>query len=177
MTQPRTGDDLPDDGLFEVAPRWVTLRGEYTDEDRTVRAVTLIDEAVALGAPFDGFVLQVGVGVPLGETDGTGQPTADERAALRTFEQGLVQALGRSGRLVATLTVDGLREYVAYLRDTTPLLAWREDVPAGMDGRDWQVQVMEDPAWLGLRELAGLLPPGHEELGPLTEVPSPDPQA
>ncbi|MCU1692897.1 MAG: hypothetical protein JWM64_1988 [Frankiales bacterium] len=164
----------PDDGLLSVTPRWVTLSGEYTEGDRGLRAITLLDEAVALGAPFDGFGLQVGVGVTLIDVDPTGQPTPDEKPRLKAFEAGLVQALGTEGRLVAALTVDGVREYVAYVRSTDVLLPWRDAPPAGMDVHDWQVQVLEDPSWLGLREIAGLLQPGEEMLAPLPELPAPD---
>ncbi|MCW2779394.1 MAG: hypothetical protein JWN17_3119 [Frankiales bacterium] len=163
----------PDDDLLVVVPRWVTLQGEYTEDGRGLRAVTLLDEAVALGAPFEGFPLQVGVGVHLLEPDSSGQPSAAERPALKAFEAGLVQALGDQGRLVAALTVDGVREYVAYVRSTDVLMPWRDAPPAGMDVHDWQVQVLQDPSWLGLREIAGLLQPGEELLAPLEELAPP----
>lgn len=173
MTPPST---RPPD-LLVVQPRWVTLEGEFTDPEaeqpRLLRTVTLLDEAVALGAPFEEFGLQVGVGVQLHEVDETGQPAPDEKARLRSFQAGLVQALGDQGRLVAALTVDGVREYVAYVRSTDVLVPWQEAPPAGMDTHDWQVQVLEDPTWLGLREIAGLLQPGEEDLPPLTELGGP----
>ncbi len=156
-----------DDGLLSVVPRWVSLSGEYTDGDRVLRALTLLDEAVALGAPFLGFGLQVGIGVTLLEPDAGGLPTPEEKARLKAFEAGLVQALGVEGRLVAHLTTDGVREYVAYLRSTDVLVPWQHEPPAGMADHDWQVQVLEDPSWLGLREIAGLLQPGEEQLDPL----------
>lgn len=158
------------DDLHGVLARWVTLKGEYVEEGQAKRAVTLIDEAVALGAPFAGFGLQVGLGVALRDPDDAGQPSAAERPALRAFEQALVQELGAAGRIVASMTVDGLREYVAYVRGTEVLLTWRDAVPAGMRSHDFEVQVLEDPSWLGLRELAGLLQPGEEHLGPLVEL-------
>ncbi|MCW2607751.1 MAG: hypothetical protein JWO60_2444 [Frankiales bacterium] len=174
MTSP-AAPRVPD--LLVVQPRWVTLEGEFTDpeaaEPRPLRAVTLLDEAVALGAPFEEFPLQVGLGVHLQEVDDTGQPTPAEKAVLREFQTAVVQALGDQGRVVAALTVDGVREYVAYLRSTDVLVPWQDAPPAGMDTRDWQVQVLEDPTWLGLREIAGLLQPGEETLGPLPEVQGP----
>lgn len=164
---------LGDDGLSAVEARWVVVKGEYDEDGRARRAVTLLDEAVALGAPFDGFGLQVGLGVPLHDVDPTGLPTTEERQRLRGFERGLVQALGRQGRLVASLTADGLREYVAYVRSTDVLLPWRDAAPDGMHEHDFSVQVLQDPTWLGLRELAGLLQPGEELLGPLVELDGP----
>lgn len=166
-----TTSPLPD--LLQTVARWVTLQGEYTDGSRTVRAVTLLDEAVALGAPFEDFPLQVGVGVTLQQPDEQGQPSAEEKAALRAFETGLVQALGHEGRIVATLTVDGVREYVAYVRSTDVLVPWRETPPPGTESHDWQVQVLQDPTWLGLREIAGLLQPGEQDADPLVEVTEP----
>ena len=164
----------PETALLSVPPRWVTLQGEFVDGEgpdaRGMRAVTLLDEAVALGAPYEGFALQVGIDVTLLQPDSTGQPSAEERPALKAFEAGLVQALADQGRLVGVLTVDGHREYLAYVRSTDVLLPWRDAPPAGMDQHDWALQVMEDPTWLGLREIAGLLQPGEELLGPLTEV-------
>jgi hypothetical protein len=164
----------PTSDLLVVVPRWVTLQGEYTEDGRGLRAVTLLDEAVALGAPFEGFPLQVGIGVQLLEPDSAGQPSAQERPALKAFEAALVQALADQGRLVAALTVDGVREYVAYVRSTDVLLPWRQAPPAGMDVHDFQVQVLSDPSWLGLREIAGLLQPGEQELAPLQELAPPE---
>ena len=175
MSSPGSPPVQPD--LLTLPPRWVTLRGEAVHEGRTLRSVTLVDEAVALAAPHAGFGLQVGVGVRLAEPDESGQPSAAERPVLRRFEAGLVQALGPEGRLVASLTVDGVREYLAYVRSTDVLLPWREAAPAGMDSHDWQVQVLEDPSWLGLREIAGLLQPGEELSAPLTEVRPPGGEA
>lgn len=174
MTDATPPDDLPADDLLGVVPRWVAIKGEYEEQGQSKRALTLLDEAVALGAPFAGFGLQVGIAVPLQDPDETGQPSEQERPVLRTFEQGLVQSLGAQGRLVASLTVDGLREYVAYVRSTDVLLPWQEAAPAGMESHGFGVEVLEDPLWLGLRELAGLLQPGEELLGPLVEVPAPD---
>ncbi len=71
------------------------------------------------------------------------------------------------------LTVDGHREYLAYVRSTDVLLPWQHATPAGMEGHDFAVQVLQDPTWLGLREIAGLLQPGEQELGPLAAVPAP----
>lgn len=169
MTSP-SAPRLPD--LLVVTPRWVTVEGvaDPDGDGRALRAVTLLDEAVALGAPFEEFPLQVGIGVHLHEVDDGGQPTPEEKTVLRAFQTALVQALGDQGRVVAALTVDGVREYVAYVRSTDVLLPWQSGPPAGMEERDWQVQVLEDPTWLGLREIAGLLQPGEEELGPLVEV-------
>ena len=165
MTSP---SPLPAADLLSLPPRWVTLRGE-PDGGGPV-AVTLLDEAVALAAPFPDFGLQVGIGVVLQQPDETGQVSAQERPALKAFEHGLVHALGPAGRLVAVLTVDGVREYVAYVRDVAVLQPWREEPPAGMTSHDWQVQVLQDPRWLGLREIAGLLQPEEAELAPLVEL-------
>ena len=171
--RPDLQPDAPRPDLLTLPPRWVTLRGETTHEGRTLRSVTLVDEAVALTAPHPGFALQVGIGVRLAEPDASGQPGPEEKAVLRRFEAGLVQALGPAGRLVASLTVDGVREYLAYVAGTDVLLPWREAAPAGMDSHDWQVQVLEDPRWLGLREIAGLLEAGEELSAPLVEVQPP----
>ena len=173
QTQPDEQADGPRPDLLTLPPRWVTLTGETVHEGRTLRSVTLVDEAAALAAPHPGFPLQVGIGVRLAEPDASGQPGPEEKAALRRFEAGLVQALGPSGRLVAALTVDGVREYLAYVAGTDVLLPWRDAAPVGMESHDWQVQVLEDPRWLGLREIAGLLDPGEELSAPLVEVQPP----
>ena len=163
MTSPSDTRDL-----LALPPRWVTLRGE-PDGGGPV-AVTLLDEAVALAAPFPDFALQVGIGLVLQQPDDAGQVSPEEKPALKAFERALVHALGPAGRLVAVLTVDGVREYVAYVSDVEVLMPWREAPPEGMTSHDWQVQVLQDPSWLGLREIAGLLQPGEELLGPLPEI-------
>ncbi len=183
MTSPEGSTRPPD--LLVVAPRWMTVEGEFTEPGtdpgsagdaappRTLTAVTLLDEAVALGAPFEEFPLQVGLAVTLHDVEVSGQPTAGETLALRAFQAALVQAIGAQGRVVAALTVDGVREYVAYVRSTDVLLPWQAAAPEGMDTRDWQVQVLQDPTWLGLREIAGLLQPGESGLEPLPELSAP----
>lgn len=156
--------------LLSVPPRWVTLTSESTEDAGGLRLVTLVDEAVATGAPWEGFGLQVGIGTPLRDVDSAGQPTADEKADLRPFEQALVDAVGDQGRLVSTTTLDGQREYLLYLRAVDVLLPWQDSPPPAMAARDWGVRVLVDPTWLGLREVAGLLQPGEEHLPPLQEL-------
>ena len=142
--------------LLDVPPRWVTLRAQ-TPEGNPV--VMLIDEAVALTAPYVGFGLLVGVGVQLHEPDPQGQPTQGEKPVLRGFEQGLVDSMGGAARLVASVTVGGVREYLVYARDTDWMEPWRETVPEPMTSHSFGVQVAEDEGWHGLRELCGLEPP------------------
>jgi hypothetical protein len=148
--------------LADVPPEWVTL----TSTSDGLPAITLVDQAVALAAPFPSHPYQVGFGVHLNAPDKQGQPRDAEKAVLRRLEQHLVDALAGSARLVSTLTLHGLREYVTYANDLTFLEVWQETPPAGLDTHEIQVMVMEDPTWKGLREIAGLLEPGEEALRP-----------
>lgn len=152
--------------LPSLPPRWVTLR-ERTPEG--LPAVTIIDEAVAASAPWSGWGLQVALGVQLELPDDQGQPGLTERPALRAFEQAYVDALGGHARLVATVTLDGIRELVAYTRDVGWLERWQDDLPEGLDSHDWEMHVLEDPTWTGLRELAGRLEPGEKVVRPFDE--------
>jgi hypothetical protein len=146
--------------LDALPPRWVTL----TATDDGLPVVTLVDEAVALAAPFASHPWQIGVGVHLAEPDPLGQPGEGERAALRALEQELVDGLAPVARLVSSLTLRGVREYVFYARDTSTLEAFAARAPEA--SHEVQAFALEDPSWKGLREIAGLLEPGEEPLRP-----------
>ena len=129
--------------LLEVPPDWVTLRAQT---EAGLPIVVLVDRAVATTAPYDVFTLQVGVAVPLGETQ-DGQPAESDLENLRTLEQALVDAAAGEARLVAVMTLEGVREWLLYARTT----AWAQPfVEAGIS-----VQAGEDPEFRGLLELSG----------------------
>ena len=116
-----------------------------------------LDEALVDGAPWPGFGTQLGVSVTLHLPDPTGQPYDDEHEALLVLQEAVVAALGADGRLVATVTMDGVRELVAYVRSPEVVQAWQGQPPEGLGSHDVEVTLLEDPSWLGLREMAGLL--------------------
>ena len=130
-------------GLLAVPPQWVTLRTE-TDEGKPI--VVLVDRAIATTAPYEVFTLQVGVAVPLGDT-ADGLPAEADKPGLKELEQHLVDAAAGEARLVAVMTLEGVREWMLYARTT----AWAQPfLEAGIS-----VQVGEDPTYQGLRELSG----------------------
>jgi hypothetical protein len=129
--------------LLGVPADWVTLR-TATEDGHPV--VVLIDRAVATTAPYDGFGTQVGVAVQYGETP-DGLPTPDQLAGLRTLEQGLVDAAVGEARLVAVMTLEGVREWVLYARSTEWATPFAE---AGLS-----VLTGADPGWLALKEISG----------------------
>ncbi len=129
--------------LQDLDPDWVTLRAQ-TDEGLPI--VILVDRAAAARAPWPDAPLQIGVAVPLTPTT-DGLPDPKQLAALRGFEQRLVDAASGSGRLVAVMTLEGIREWVLYARSSD----W--SAPFAADGVS--VVVTDDPGWTGLRELTG----------------------
>lgn len=129
--------------LLSVPSDWVTLRAT-TDDSKPI--VVLIDRAVATTAPYDDFTWQVAVAVPLSETD-DGQPAPADLPRLKDLEQQLVDAAAADARLVAVMTLEGLREWMFYARATDWALPF---VEAGIS-----VQAGEDPDYQGLLELAG----------------------
>lgn len=145
--------------LLSVAPDWQQL---VDDEDGLV--VVELDDAVALGAPWPDFGVQLVVTVTLHDPDPEGQPYDDEHAALGRWREALARALGDDGRVVATITADGLREHVAYLRGAEVVEPWRTTPPPGLGSHAADVLLAPDPTWLGLREIAGLLEEGEEPL-------------
>ena len=140
-------------------PDWVQL---VDDEEGLV--VVEVDDAAAEGAPWPELGVQLVVTVTLQDPDPEGQPYDEEHAALGRWRAALEAALGGDGRLVATLTADGTREHVAYVRSTAVVERWREHPPAGLGSHEAQVALVPDPTWLGLREIAGLLEDGEEPL-------------
>ena len=145
--------------LLAVPADWQQL----VDEEDGLLVVEL-DDAAAAGAPWPGFGLQLVVTVELHAPDPEGQPYDDEHAALRRWREALSAALGDQGRVVATLTAHGVREHVAYLRSPAVVEAWQCDPPTGLSSHQAEVLVVEDPTWLGLREIAGLLEDDEQPL-------------
>lgn len=145
--------------LRGVTSRWVQL---VDDEEGLV--VVELDEAAAAGAPWPELGVQLVVTVPIQEPDPEGQPYDDEHELLGRWRAALEAALGDRGRLVATLTADGVREHVAYVRDEAVVTAWQAAPPPGLGSHDAQVALVADPTWLGLREIAGRLEDGEEPL-------------
>ncbi len=129
--------------LHDVDADWVTLRAQA---ESGLPIVVLVDRAVAVAAPWEQAPLQVGVAVPLSPTD-DGLADPKELATLRGFEQQLVDAAAGEGRLVAVMTLEGIREWVFYTRTA--------DWSAPFAAAGVSVVVTEDPTWTGLRELTG----------------------
>lgn len=146
-------------GLFDVTPSWEQL---VDDEEGLV--VVELDDAAATGAPWPELGVQLVVTVTIQDPDPQGQPYAEEHAELGRWRAALERALGDAGRLVATLTADGVREHVAYVRDEGVVTAWQDEPPVGLGSHDAQVALVPDPTWLGLREIAGRLGPGEQPL-------------
>ena len=130
-------------GLLAVPPDWVTLR-TVTEDGHPI--VVLVDRAVATTAPYREFTTQVAVAVQLGETP-DGLPVQDDLADLKALEQAVVDAAAGEGRLVAVMTLEGVREWMLYARTT----AWS----ACFSGAGLSVVLTEDPTWHGLKELSG----------------------
>jgi hypothetical protein len=153
----------PETDLMHVPPSWVQL---LDDEDAEQLTVLELDETVADGAPWPGYATQLGVSVVLHDPDPQGQPYDDEHATLSLLRLAIEQSLGQDGRLVAVITLDGVREHVAYVRSPEVVDAWRTAPPEELGTHEVEVQLLEDPEWLGLREIAGLLGEAESPLRP-----------
>lgn len=146
-------------GLLGLPPRW-----EQLVDDLEGLVVVELDEAVAEGAPWPELGVQLVVTVTLQDPDPDGQPYDEEHAVLARWREALERALATNGRLVATLTADGVREHVAYIRDPALVEAWADAPPPGLGSHEAHVALVPDPTWLGLREIAGRLDDGEEPL-------------
>ena len=140
-------------------PSWVQLVDD--EEDLTV---VELDDAVVDGAPWDGWSLQRAVALTVEDPDPTGQPYDDEHTALLAWQAAFEELLGDDGRLVATITMGGVRELVAYLRTVDVVDRWAADPPAALGTFEAEVTVLPDPGWRGLREIAGTLGDDEEPL-------------
>jgi hypothetical protein len=130
-------------GLLDIPADWVTLRTE-TEDGKPI--VVLIDRAVATTAPYQEFVTQVGVAVQFEDTP-DGLPAEDDQPGLKALEQAVVDAAAGAGRLVAVMTLEGVREWMLYARTTEWTTPFAQ---AGLS-----VVVGTDPTWQGLKELSG----------------------
>ena len=130
-------------GLLDLDPDWVTLR-DQTEEGLPV--VVLVDRAVAATAPHEDCPFQVAVAVQLSPTE-DGQPSERDRPNLRELEQQLVDAAAGQARLVAVMTLEGVREWILYGSSGEWTASF---VAAGVS-----CIVTEDPSYTGLLQLAG----------------------
>jgi hypothetical protein len=76
-----------------------------------------------------------------------GLPGEDELDSLRAMEQAIVDAGAGAARLVAVMTLEGVREWMLYARSVDWATPFAD---AGLS-----VVVGEDPTWHGLMELSG----------------------
>ena len=130
--------------LTAVPAQWVTLR-TLTEDGLAV--VVLVDQAVATTCPYGDHPVQVAIGVPYQAQD-DGLPAEQELPRLKEMEQHLVDAGAGAARLVAVMTLEGVREWTFYARSTD----WVEPLRAiGLS-----VLESQDPSYQGLRELTGL---------------------
>jgi hypothetical protein len=129
--------------LLEVPADWVTLR-TVTEDDQPI--VVLVDRALAATAPYPDWPVQVAIAVSYGATP-DGLPLEEHRAHLREMEQAVVDAAAGEGRLVAVMTLEGVREWMLYARST--------DWSASFAAAGLSVMSADDPTWAGLRELSG----------------------
>ncbi len=139
--------------LPDVPAEWVQL---VDDEDGALTVVEL-DDALGAVCPFPELPWQLALAVAVEQPDERGQPFDDDHAALLTWQGALVDALGDRGRLVASITAAGVREFVAYLASDDVVGAWADAPPPGLGAFTAEVMLLPDPSWLGLREIAGLL--------------------
>ena len=146
-------------GVLDLPPRW-----EQLVDDLEGLVVVELDDAVVDGAPWSELGWQLVVTVTIADPDPDGQPYAEEHAELGRWREALVRELTGYGRLVATLTADGVREHVAYVQGPERVEAWATAPPPGMGSHAAQVALVPDPTWLGLREIAGRLEDGEEPL-------------
>ena len=130
--------------LLAVPAQWVTLR---TATEDGLPVVVHVDQAVVTTCPYGEHPVQVAVGVPY-QAGEDGLPTAVESPRLKQMEQHLVDAAAGEARLVAVMTLEGVREWTFYARSTAWVAPLRE---IGLS-----VLEADDPTYQGLRELAGL---------------------
>ncbi len=150
--------------LLDLEPRWVTVTRESPEG---LPSVIVMDEAAVDAAPWDDYPVQIGLGIRLEGAGRDGQPGLTERPALQRLQEAYAQALAEHGRVVASITLEGIYELIAYSRDRDWVQQWQDVGPPGMSGgHQWEIYLMDDPAWTGLRELAGLLEPGEQAVRP-----------
>lgn len=138
-------------------PDWVQL----VDEEAGALTVVELDDALGAVCPVVSLPWQLALAVVIEGPDPSGQPYEDEHTALLGWQAALEQALGGGGRLVATITSGGVREFIAYLESDEVVASWADAPPPGLSTFTAEVLLMPDPTWLGLREIAGLL--GEDE--------------
>jgi len=109
LKKPLSADKLP------VADRWQVARGQRAGKPMILRT----HEGYRDFRGVSGFDHQVGIAIPLHNTDADGLPTADESRELDAVENAICNLFEPQNEslFVATVTCDGLREFILYTRN------------------------------------------------------------
>ena len=118
--------------------------------------IVRVNQGVAPAVRHPDYAHQVGVAVPLNDPDGTGLPGMDESEQLAGIEKSLAERLeeGRHCLFVATITTDGMREFVFYTSDPEETRRRVEAVGNDVDTHQLQLMIQTDPKWKVYRQLA-----------------------
>jgi len=147
-----------DGPALDQSERWVLGSGTYEGRPIVLRINLQAIEAMRSGR----YAYQVGVAVPLHFPDDRGFPGSGEADRLHEIEDLLVEAIAgaKGGVHVATLSTDGMREFVFYTCRPDPVPPAVKGLEERVKTHELQMMIRHDPQWTVFGALRAMLAKG-----------------
>jgi hypothetical protein len=135
---------VPKPGLV-IKEQWSVSRGRENNAPIFIRSNTGLKEIA--GHPE--YPFQVGVAIPLKETNEHGLPTPMEQKSLDSIEDQIFEKLAHDNEvLIATiLTFPGVREFSFYAGNKELVKSRFEELKKSIDSHELQLNIQEDKDW------------------------------
>jgi hypothetical protein len=127
----------------DVPDAWSVSKADYDGRPLLARFNTGYSDAT----DREDYPIQIGVAIPLKDVDEQGWPSGEENRVLQAVEDTMLSVLGGRAVLVGALTVNGVREFVLYSRDSDWIESFHRALDAAVPSHEVQVMAKQDPAW------------------------------
>lgn len=136
--------------LNEYSENWVIAQGVHDGKATFIRIQLSLRDAI--GHPE--YPYQIGVAVPLKDPTTEGLPKNSELEALNAIEDLLYDTI-TDATLVATITTNGMREFVFYAKDWKPEIfeAQVKMIEAKQGTHRLQFMMQQDSSWSTFKSL------------------------
>ena len=132
-----------------VEDTWNVFQGTYDGRPLLVRGNIGAKKLVGSKA----YPIKVGLAVPFRNPRPDGFPEPAEDAELEVVEETIIARIAGHAVLVAILTTNGMREFVAYSGDGSWLPEFDRGLQTAVTTHEVQIDARTDPDWSAYRQL------------------------
>jgi Family of unknown function (DUF695) len=132
-----------------VEDMWNVFQGTYDGRPLLVRGNIGAKKLVGSKA----YPIKVGLAVPFRNPRPDGFPEPAEDAELGVVEETIIARIAGHAVLVAVLTTNGMREFVAYTGDGSWLPEFDRGLQTAVTTHEVQIDARTDPDWSAYRQL------------------------